>query len=302
MTLKADVAREAIRERIAEPLGLSVEEAAVAIRDVIDAKMASAIRVVSVNEGADPREFALMGFGGAGPMHACDIAAELGIDTVVIPASPGVHSSLGLLAADIRHEYTQSVVETADQLDPADIANTINALIDRGAEDLDVEGVAPADRAFTVSFDMMYQGQAHYLNVPLAGTELTQATLAELVDRFEREHRQQYGFTDERNPVEVVNVRVTARGDVPDPAIEHGDPVDTTPDDARRGTRAVTLDAETHVEAPFFEWSALGPGHALAGPAIVELDTSLIWVPPGFAAEIDAYRNLIATREVASDE
>jgi len=297
MALDADAARESIREHVAEPMGTDVESAAMAIREVIDTEMASAIRVVAVNEGYDPREFALVGFGGAGPAHACSVATELGIDEVVFPGNPGVLSSLGLLVSDIRHEYVRSLVETVTEADPAAISAAIEELIERGHGELETEEVAPEDRAFRVSFDMMYDGQAHYLNVPYAGESVDGSDLDDIAAAFERAHEDQYGFVDERNPIELVNLRVTAVGATPDPTM---DPAGTTsgtdPADARVGTREVVLDRDERVETPYYDPDGLHPGDELTGPAVVEQENTTIRLPPTFDGEIDPYGNLVATR------
>jgi N-methylhydantoinase A len=296
MTLDRDAAEESIREHVAEPMGTDVETAAVAIRGVIDTKMASATRVVVVNEGLDPREFSLVGFGGAGPAHACNVATELGIDEVVFPSNPGVLSSLGLLVSDLRHEYVRSLIETVGDADPDRISAAIEELVERGHDDLDAEDVAPGDRSFRVSFDMMYEGQAHYLNVPSPGQSVSGSALSDLASRFEAAHDRQYGFVDDRNPIELVNLRVTAVGAVPDPPLGPASGSDHDRSVAKMGTREVILDRDDRGEVPYFDRGGLAPGHELAGPAIVEFENTTIWLPPDFDGEIDRYGNLVATR------
>jgi N-methylhydantoinase A len=294
--LDADAARAALDDHVADPLGMTTTEAAVAIRDVTDGNMASALRVVSVKQGYDPREFALMGFGGAGPMHACNVAAEMGIDTVVFPDNPGLLSALGLVVSDFEHEYVQSLVVTADEADPASVEAAVADLVDRGESELDAEGVDPSDRSFDVSIDVRYTGQSHYLNVGLDGRSVTESALSTLADRFETAHEDRFGFVDDVHPVELVNVRVTARGETENPELAPGDPATEHVSAARRGTRPVVVDVEEVVETPYYDGEALGPGHELAGPAVVELENSTVWIPPAFDARIDEYANLIATR------
>jgi len=297
LILDREAARESIREHVAEPMGTDIEAAALAVRDVIDAEMASANRVVAVNEGVDPREFALVGFGGAGPVHACRVAAELDIDEVIFPSQPGVLSSIGLLVSDIRHEYVRSLVETVEEADPDRITAVVEELVAHGREELESERVDPEDRTFRVSFDVMYEGQAHYLNVPSPGQSLSESELTELTAAFERAHDRQYGFVDDRNPVELVNLRVTGVGATPNPTFEPADaPTDADTADAQVGTREVIVDANERVETPYYDRSSLAPGHELAGPAIVELDNTTIWLPPSFDGEVDPYGNVVATR------
>ena len=298
MDLDLEAGREAIGRHLADPLDMDVEAAALSVRNVINAEIADAIRVVSVDEGIDPREFSLMGFGGAGPMHACDVARELDVDEVVFPSNPGVHSSLGLLVSDIRHEYRRSLVTTADDVDVDHVRAVVDELVDQGTGELASENIDPSDREFTVSFDAMYAGQAHYINVAVEGTDLTEETLGRLVDDFEREHERRYGFVDEENPVELVNVRVTAEGDVvdPEPAPPEAGVTDRV-EDARQGIREVVVDRDRTVDAPFYDWSGMGAGHELVGPAVVEQENSTVWVPPAFELRVDPHRNMIATVE-----
>lgn len=296
VTLERDAAEASIREHVAEPMGTDVESAAAAIREVIDTKMASASRVTAVNEGLDPREFSLVGFGGAGPVHACDVAAELGIEEVVFPRRPGVLSSLGLLVSDIRHEYVQSLVETADRIDPERITTGIDTLIERAERDLESEAVATGDRAFDVSFDVMYQGQAHYLNVPYPDRTVSASDLEALVRSFELAHDRQYGFVDDRNPVELVNLRVTAVGTTPSPPAATGDRASSRGSPSPVGHREVVLGPDDRVETPYYDRNDLRSGHQLSGPAVVESDNTTVWIPPSFDAEVDRYDNLVAIR------
>ncbi|WP_170964440.1 hydantoinase/oxoprolinase family protein [Natronomonas salsuginis] len=297
VALDADAAERSIRAHVAEPMGVSVEAAAASIRDVIDTKMASATRVTAVNEGLDPREFALVGFGGAGPVHACNVAAELEIDEVVFPNRPGVLSALGLLVSDIRHEHVRSLVETVDRVDPGEIEAGIDELIERADSELESEGVATSDRAFEVSFDAMYEGQAHYLNVPYPNRTVTGADLDELAAAFESAHDHQYGFVDDRNPIELVNLRVTAVGSTPTPpATETGSTTARTPTPV--GHREVVLGADERVETAYYDRNDLEAGHEIEGSAVVESDNTTIWLPPAFDGTVDGYGNLVATREV----
>lgn len=296
IALDVDAAAASIEDRIAAPLGLSKQEAAVAIRDVIDGIMASALRVVSVKQGYDPREFVLMGFGGAGPMHACNVAAELGIDRVVFPNNPGLLSALGLVVADFEHEYVQSLVATVEEVEPPSIEAIIDEMVADGKEELAAEGIEPDDQSFVASIDMRYVGQSHYINVDLAGQSVTAEDLAGLIHRFEQAHEEQFGFTDDTHPIELVNVRITATGEIEKPEFAPSDPTSAPVSAARRGTRPVVVAVDEVIETPYYDGDALGPGHELAGPAVVEEENSTIWLPAAFDARMDEYANLIATR------
>lgn len=293
--LDVDAARESLAT-IAEPLGLRVDEAAVAVREVVDSNLASAIRVVTVQEGNDPREFALMAFGGAGPAHACDVATELGIDRVVFPANSGLFSATGLLNADVSHEYVRSLVTTLEDADPDEIAAAVEDLLERARSELDAECVPPADRSFALAFDAMYEGQAHYLTVPVSATTVDDSVLAELESAFERRHEERYGFRDETNPIEVVNLRLTATGAVGLDRVDANPAEASDAADAGRGEREVRLGGDETVVTPFYEWESLGPGASLSGPAVVEARNATAWIAPSFDAAVDDAGHLVARR------
>lgn len=297
LELDADAARTAL-ERIADPLDLTVEEAAIAVRDVIDTKMAAAVRAVSVEQAHDPRDFALVGFGGAGPMHACRVGLELGIDTVVFPNQAGLTSAMGLLFADIKHDYVRTVIARGSDVDLAALNETIDELIADGEADLESEEVPPGDRSFAVSFDVRYEGQAHHLTVPANRRSITDDELAAVLDRFERSHDEQYGFVDDRDSIVLAAVRVTATGHLPHPTVGGGSANDA--DHApKRGERDVILDAETTASVPFYDWGEVVPSQTVEGPAVIEMENSTIWVPPSFDATMDARRNVVARTEAA---
>ncbi|MFB6310641.1 MAG: hydantoinase/oxoprolinase family protein [Salinirussus sp.] len=302
LELDVNAARAALERDVADPLGMSVEEAAVAVRDVIDSKLASALRITTVEEGYDPREFALMGFGGAGPMHVCNVADELDIDRIIFPNNPGLTSAFGLLVTDVQHNYVRSIVEPLPDLDRESLGQDFADMISQGQDELESEGVASEDRSFRCALDMKYVGQAHHLTIPLdIGEDVDSVddnTLEAAADAFESRHMERYDFVDEHNPIEVVNARVTAIGAVED--IELSPTGAASADAARRATRTVTVENGRHVDTPCYAWSELGAGAALEGPAIVELANSTIWIPPGFGGEVDRFANLVVTRESAA--
>lgn len=296
LNLDVDAARASL-ERIADPLDMDVESAAVAVRDVVDSNLASAIRVVSVKEGYDPREFALVAFGGAGPAHACDVADELGIETVVFPANSGLFSATGLLQADIRHEYVQSLVTPVHELDPEALDDRVTETIETASDELASERVPPEDRSFALSFDAQYDGQAHYLTVSLSDTTVDADALAELEASFEAAHESRFGFRDRENPIEVVNVRVTATGDVGlDDVGGRPETITGGLEAAERGERPVRLSADRTVLAPYYDWERLGPSHSVEGPAVVEARNSTAWISPTFDATVDPDGTLVARR------
>lgn len=292
MDLDETAAETAISEYIAEPLNMSIEEAAVAIRDVIDDKMAAAVRATSIEEGYDPRNFWLMGFGGAGPMHAASIAAALDIERVVFPNHAGLTSAIGLLVSDIKHDYVRSFTRPAADANLDAVNEIIDELYEIGEEELRIEDVPSENQQFTVLFDMRYEGQAHNLTVPLGESDVTEESFERLLSDFEDIHGEKYDFTDDRQAIELVNIRITAEGLLDEPTLQVDTAVTETTD-PQIGSRSVVVNEENRVEATCYDRSLLTPGEEVAGPAIVEAINSTIWLPPTTHARIDQYRNII---------
>jgi len=287
-------AAERAIERVADPLGLSPVEAALAIRDIVNSKMAGTTRVVSVEQGFDPREFTLTAFGGAGPMHAVDIHREMGTRDVLVPNRAGLASSLGLLLADIRHNSVQSVVELVPDIDAEELSATFEAI------EADVRGVLEDDevpstqRTLSWTVDVRYEGQSHYLNLPVERPFDEQALTA-LADEFDAEHRRVYGFVDENATVEVVNARVTAIGEIAHPDL-------AVPDTERSGSladvatqRTVVIRGKEEVTADQYTWPDVVPGDTLTGPALVAQANSTVWLPAGYEGSVDDYKNIHIT-------
>ena len=295
MTLDEDLARSVIAERIAEPLGLTVEEAAEGIVQVVNASMVKGIRVVSVSKGYDPREFCLVAFGGAGPVHASELADEMDIPTVLVPVAPGVTSALGLLMADLRHDFAQTVLRPGEELSPTEITSWYEQLETQAMEQMAREDVAPEDVSLIRAADARYVGQGYELEVLVGPGQLEQADVEQMVERFHDAHVRTYGYASRDNSVEIVNLRVTALASMPRPdlasdsQIQGGDP-----SRARTGKRNVYFRNEPKTTS-IYDRSGLVPGDMIDGPAIVEqLDsTTVVW--EGQTATVDRYLNLILT-------
>ena len=296
MVLDVEQARRSVSDRIATPLRLGLEEAAEGIIRVINATMIKGIRVVSVAKGYDPREFCIVAFGGAGPVHAAELAAELDIPRVLVPIAPGVTSALGLLMADMRHDYVRTVLSTVDRADPGDLDRRYvemeaEALAQMKREGLPAQGVELLRLA-----DARYLGQGFELEVPVAGGRLSPEAIAELAEGFHKAHAHRYGYANPENPVEIVNVRLTALARLPQPKLtaERTDGV-TDPGQALDGYRQVYFNQE-FLQTAVYDRSRLRPGDEITGPAVLEqLDsTTVVW--PGQRARVDAYRNAILDR------
>lgn len=287
MTLRRDLAEKAVVETIAEPLGLDPAEAAESIIDVANANMADAVRLVSIRRGLDPRDFALLAFGGAGALHGAEVARELGIPTVVVPPSPGVTSALGCLLVDIQHDLSTMYTAVASTADSDDLEQQFAELESTAAERLRHEGVAEADTELKRGISMRYQGQWRSLQVAM-GTGPD--ALIEAVRTFHEEHERQFAFRQDDNPVEIYQLHLKALGKTPKPAFTpaEGDG-SALPEPVER--REVYFDGQWH-DTPVYDRDALRPEMELSGPAIInQLDSTTV-VPPNTTAVIDEWLNI----------
>ncbi len=293
--LDAELARDAIRRRIADPLGMSVEEAAEGIVRVVNAGMIKGIRVVSVAKGYDPREFCLVTFGGAGPVHASELAAELDIPRVLVPIAPGVTSALGLLMADLRDDLVRTILRPSDSLEVSELNARFAEMETEATATMDREGVAPNDVVLMRVSDVRYLGQGFELEVPVGAGDLDEDDLTQVYERFHEAHTQLYGYAQRESHMEIVNLRLTSLARMPRPRLEaesNGSRVGGIPETA---TRAVYFHNEP-VDARIYDRARLIPGDVVEGPAVIEqLDsTTLVW--PDQTASVDAYRNLVLER------
>jgi N-methylhydantoinase A len=286
MQLDVERASEAV-SRIAQSLGTSLEEAALGIIRIANANMEAAIRVISVERGGDPRLFTLVAFGGAGPLHACELAAALRIPRVLIPATPGVLSALGMLVADTLKDYVRTVMTLAE--DARDVVSSaFTALEEQGRHDLVQEGIAAEQIVIERFLDLRYKGQSYELTIPFVD-DITQA-----VNDFHSTHERRFGYSDPRERVQVVNVRLKARGLTASPVLERLETTDAAVEPVM--TREVVFgNAHGVVKhmVPIYERTSLRSGATLAGPAIVtQYDTTTV-LPPEWHGRVDAVGNLI---------
>jgi N-methylhydantoinase A len=270
-----DAAREAIERVVGEPLDAGVREAAAGILSVAEADTARALRVVSVERGHDPRDLALVAFGGAGPLIASAVASELSVPEVVVPRAAGVLSALGLLVSDLTYDESVSRVRAWSEVDAADLEALFADLESRGRERL---ADLPADRRrMERAFDLRYRGQAYDLTVD-APSELDGDALDTVAERFHEAHRQRYGHASPGEPLELVTVRLRARGVVDPPEL---DPPRTEGSvaDAVREERPVTFGGRTR-DTRVYDRSRLPAGGRVGGPAVVEGAESTLAVRP----------------------
>jgi N-methylhydantoinase A len=273
---------------IAQRMDTSLEEAAAGIIRVANANMEAAIRVISVERGCDPRHFTLVAFGGAGPLHACELAAALHIPRVLIPATPGVLSALGMLIADTLKDYVRTVMVPSEQAQ--DIVNSILAELERqGHADLAQEGVAPDQTVIERYVDLRYVGQSYELTLPFEGD------ISKAANDFHAAHERRFGYCDHGERVQVVNVRLKARGVTTASVLEQHELLSEVTAQPVMMRQAIFTTHEQLIscEVPVYERASLQPGGTLTGPAIItQYDTTTI-VPPSWQIHVDAFENLV---------
>lgn len=288
-------AESAILEHVARPLGMSVKSAAEGIIRIVNANMTGALRVVSVEKGYNPREFTLVAFGGAGPLHAAALADELGCETVLLPRYPGLLCALGLLVSDVQYDYARTILQRAPHFDLAVMAAAWSELEAQADADLAREGIAVDCRRFVRQADVRYAKQGFELTLEVPSAEVTPATVGAIVDAFHAMHERLYTFADRVSPVEIVNVRVRAVGIM--------DKVELAEIESAKGSLPVAASHRTvhtggtqHDMAPVYRRETLKAGHRITGPAIVDqLDTTTL-IPPGYAGEVDKFGNIVLRR------
>lgn len=285
---------EAAIARLAARLGLDVMRTAQGILSVVTANMAKAIRVISVERGHDPRDHVLMAFGGAGPVHAARLARELEIRRVLVPRNPGILCAMGLLLTDLRVHLSVGRMAPLAATGLPTVVEGFRALESQAAAWFALEGIAEPDRAAARGIDMRYEGQAHELTIECPAGPLDGAALAVLRARFEAAHEQVYGYAAPEEPIRVVTLRLEATGRVPKAELVAHPPAPGPVGATVVGEREVWLrEAGEFVACPVHDRERLGPGHVVAGPAIIEQMDSTTLVLPGQSATVDPWLNLM---------
>jgi N-methylhydantoinase A len=294
MKLDVAAASEAIG-KIARRLDLSDEELAEGILAIINAKMADAMRTITVKQGIDPREYSLVAFGGAGPMHAVALATELEIGEVVVPWAPGTFSAWGMLQTDVRHDVTQTFYRAMEATSPEELSGIYADLEAQGRGVLADEGVPEQDMRFVRTADMRYIGQEYFVNVSVPSDgAFTGKDVKEIIDRFHVAYDTQYGHSTPGAPVEFVNLRVAAMGELVERTL--GRKVEPAGDRVQSDTREVIFEADPRKTA-IWRRDLLPPDTPLSGPLVIEEETATTVVPPGWAARVDDNVNIIITPE-----
>lgn len=292
MRLAPELAEKAVADRLAQPLGVSPAEAANAVHEIANATMGSAVHVVTVQRGVDPRGFAVVASGGAGPMHAARVAERFDIATVIVPPSCGVGSAVGLLATDLSTDGVLTHVLPEPAEDFSELERIFADLAEEKARDLGVR-LDDADVDVSRSADMRFTGQAHEIGVELPGWPVNAEVFTELKERFFEQYRQAYGIAM-RGPVELVSFRVRVTKVVPKV------PLGRRPQEAGPGTSTTRpawfAEYGDFRDTPVCDRDAVPAGRRIDGPVIIEDHESTVVVPPNWSAEVDASFNIVLTR------
>jgi N-methylhydantoinase A len=286
MKLDRDCAVAAV-QRLADRLGLGLLETAEGIVTIANTNMSGAIRSRTVQKGHDPREFALVAFGGAGPMQAAEVAESLGIPEVIVPPHPGITSAMGLLTSDLRYDQMRTVFMTEGAIDGGRLDLELAAAADELRAQLRDDGVPDAEIEIAAGLDCRYAGQGYELRIPLPGERFT----PEALEEFHRLHEQEYGHAF-RDPIEIVNLRVTALGKRPRiqrlPGAANGG-------DSLLGEGESVFGRQTH-PTRYYERSRLRAGESIPGAAVVFQRDATTVIPPGWTARADASGSLVLSR------
>jgi len=291
--LHVDLAHRAIADRIAAPLGMDVYEAAAGIVQIVNNNMVGALRVVSVEKGYDPRNFALVAFGGAGPLHGGQLAELLGTPLVLIPPHPGILSALGLLSTDLHHDAVRTFVQRGPDYDVTGMEASYRIMQAETSAHLTAEGIPVAQQTFARLADLRYARQGFEITVAWPAPTVTEAAVHQLIDAFHQRHEQLYTYAAPDTPVEIINLRLRALGHMDKLTLPRIDvaPAGTAP--AAAQTRSVYFSGLGFVETPVFRRRDLLAGHAIDGPAIVDQLDSTTVIYPQHQAHVDAYGNLL---------
>ena len=291
MALDEAAARDAV-EKIAEPLDMSIEGAAEAILDIVNENMHAALRVVSVERGHDPREFGLIGFGGAGPMHANALGRLIRTRSVIIPPTPGVMSAFGFLSSDIQNEFPETYLALAEETPAPDLKARIEDLIAQAGEWLDGEGVAEADKRFDLYADCRYHLQNIQIPCRFELDEVVGEDSTFLRGRFEEAHHQRYNFDLPDSPLEIATIRVIGRGTIKGVTL-----VESAngggPDPSGAVMREEQVFFGGWMETPIYDRNLLRAGNVLAGPAIIQQDDTTTVLEPGYKGSVDRFGNIL---------
>ena len=261
---------------------------------VATAAMANAVRHVTLERGLDPRDFTLVAYGGGGPLHAASVAKELSIGKIIIPNAPGHFSALGMLMADLRRDYVQTLFERMDDLEMFQLEDRFQKLEDEGRQALLASGIPPERIVFERAADMRYVGQEHAVAVRMPANAGDESARTEIKRRFDEAHELRYSHSAPEESADIVSLRVSAIGRLRKPhfaQIAQGQAM--PPANSRRGVRTVLFEGAGAIESPVYDREKLLQGNVIAGPAIIEEVASTTVVEPGDTATVNGFGHLV---------
>jgi len=291
MKISAELARQGIDEKVASPLGMGTMDAANAVFEIANSNIVGAIKVVTVSKGYDPKDFSLLAFGGAGPLHATKLAEELKISQVIVPVSPGTFSALGLLCPDVKQDYVLTRIRELEKVDLAEIEQNYKNLEDQAVMELREQDVADDRIVLNRTMDLRYFGQGYEVNLTIPD-KLEETFVEETRSKYNEKHHDIHGYSIPESPIEIVNLRLSAIGMMTIPTLEP-EPEggrDSTP--ARIASRSVFFDNRIRKTA-VYDRKKLKAGNVIHGPAIIQEAGSNTAVFPDQTAAIDPFKNII---------
>jgi N-methylhydantoinase A len=299
MTLDVELARQSIAEHVGAALDLDPESAAAGMYRVINANMAHGVREITVKRGLDPREFPMVVAGGAGSLHACMIAHELGIPTIIVPPTASILCASGMLLSDLQHDFVRSCVAPLADLEPGHLASLVDDMVAEGDALLEAEGVGESDREHKVFLDLRYLKQYHEVTVEVPRAAVKSNDLAAMASPFHAEHNRLYGYDLESDGagLEIINLRVRSIGAATKPTLPRVEEGTGDPEHARKGMRrAYVPERELFDQVPIYDGHRLRAGDRIAGPALIERRDTTLFVSESYSARLDGLGSMILDR------
>jgi len=298
MVVEMDKVRKAIEDTVAKPFNISVDDAALGIVRMANANMLNALKIISVRKGYDPREFAMVAFGGGGAIHATALAKELGISKVIIPMAASVFSALGMLMTDLRQDNINTFNIRMDKMTYSSLEEKWQEMEQAALQENLSKGIDPSDVIFIRNLDMRYWGQEHTVKVQIPNTTLSDSNIAEIIEKFHVEHEKAYSFRIDDSMTEIVNLHLVTLGKTEKTSFKTIELSGTDETIAIKETRSVAFEEMGRVATTIYDLDKLLPGMLIKGPAIIEERSSSIVVYPSMTAEKDVYGNIIINTEV----
>jgi N-methylhydantoinase A len=297
MRLNPKLAKKVIEEKLCGPLKMDLISAALGIVRVANANMVRGIRVVSVERGYDPRDFTLIPYGGAGPLHAVALAKELKIPKVLVPPIPGIFSAMGMLISDIRHDFVLTRIFPTHKVKPEEVEAIFQNLTEKSLEMLRKEGVKEEDTVILKYVDVRYVGQSFEIRINFEGETRNEINIQKLIQTFHNEHERRYGHKDLTSPVEIVNFRVEGIGKRPPIHLKEISSGGTEPPlESLKSIRKVYFEeSQTFLNTKIFERERLLAGNVIEGPAIIEEPNATTLIHPGMGGEVNPYGAILIT-------